>query len=109
MRGHCLCVGKIVQHLQVIGLSLQGYVCLDGTSWTGSGMRPSLQFPLAPRESPSLEEITIPTFSGIQLRSGISVQFLPGGGVLVFVLVGMGGCCHQNRLNLNLTLKLLEC
>ena len=49
--------------------------------------------------------ITLPTFSGIQSRSGISARFLRGGGTLL-CLGGEGGPLSSDSLELELELDL---
>ena len=49
--------------------------------------------------------ITLPTFSGIQSRSGISARFLRGGGTLL-CLGGEGGPLSSDSLELELELEL---
>ena len=70
------------------GLCLSGWYFLDRFRYATF-----TSVSLAPRESPrTLKEsyITLPTFSGIQSRSGISARFLRGGGTRL-CLGGDGG------------------
>ena len=86
------------------GLCLSGWYFLDRFRYATF-----TSVSLAPRESPrTLKEsyITLPTFSGIQSRSGISARFLRGGGTRLCLGGDGGPLLSSESVELELELEL---
>ena len=85
-------------------VSSEGYACLDGTSWTGSGMRPSLKFRLLQEKVQALKESP---FRHFQVSSHAQAFWFSSCLVAVYSSLSWWGLLSSESVELELDLEAL--